>query len=198
VITLEVAAESFQPTLRATPLRPLLAVVAGLLLVGTVTSWSGDALPDLVGAIGAGALAAGLALGLDDEANTMLRSSPTGARSRLAQRLALLVPALLAAAVTLVVADRLLLAQRSSLPSPASLAALVVAGVGVEVWWSRRRPETAADGAAVVVMSWVIAPSVVPGIRVIDRLGEAWQTQAPWVLALSVVLVVAGTAGRDA
>ncbi len=110
----------------------------------------------------------------------------------------ILLPALLAAVLTLVAADRLLFAERSSLPSASALVALVVGGIAAEVWWGRRRPETAAEGAAVVVMSWVIAPSLVPGITVIDRLGGAWQTQAPWVIALSVVLAVSGTAGRDA
>ena len=198
MITLEVAAESLRPALRATPLRPLLVVVSGLMLVGVVTGWRRAALPDVVGIIGVGALAGAVALGLDDEANTMLRSSPTCPRARPCHRLALLVPALIAAAGTLVVANRLLFAERVSLPSAASLAALVVAGVGVEVWWSRRRPDTAAEGAAIVVMSWALAPSLVPGVWIVDRLGEAWQTEAPWVIALSVMLAVVGTAERDA
>ncbi len=195
---LDVATESLRPTLQATPLRPLLAVVSGLILIGVVASWRSDAFPDVVGIVGAGALAAGVALGLDDEANTMLRSSPSCARVRLGHRLTILLPALLAAVLTLVAADRLLFAERSSLPSVSALVALVAAGIAVGVWWGRRRPETAAEGAAVVVMSWVIAPPLVPGIRVIDCLGGAWQTQAPWVITLSVVLALAGTAGRDA
>ena len=198
MIRVDVAAESWRSTLRATPLRPMLIVVSGLMLLGIVASWRNDALPDIVGAIGAGALAGAVALGLDDEANAMLRSSPSSALARLGHRLAILLPALLAAVLTLVAADRLLFAERSSLPSASALVALVAAGIAVEVWWGRRRPETAADGAAVVVMSWVIAPSFVPGLTVIDRLGGAWQTQAPWVLALSVVLALVGTAGRDA
>lgn len=198
MITLQVANETWRPTMRATPLRPVLVITSGLILLGVVTSWRNDALPDLVGVIGAGALAGAVALGLDDEAKTLLRSSPTGARARLGHRLAILVPALLAAVVALVVADRLLFAERSMLPTVASLSALVVAGIAVEVWWSRRRPETAAEGAAIVVMSWVIAPSLVPGVRIVDRLGGAWQTDALWVFVVSVVLVVAGTAGRTA
>ncbi len=198
MIRVDVATQSWRLTTRATPLRPLLIVGAGLMVIGIVTSWRNDALPEVVGVIGAGALAGAVALGLDDEATTMLRSSPSSALVRLGHRLVILVPALLAAALTLVAAGRLLFAERSSLPSAASLLALVAAGIAVEVWWARRRPETAADGAAVAVMAWVIAPSLVPGIEVIDRLGGAWQTQALSVLALSVLLVVAGTVGRDA
>lgn len=198
MIRVDVATESWRPTLRATPLRPMLTVVSCLMLLGIVASWRNDAFPDVVGVIGAGALAGAVALGLDDEASTMLRSAPSCARVRLGHRLMILLPALLAAVLTLVAADRLLFAERSSLPSASALVALASVGIAVEVWWGRRRPETAADGAAVVVMSWVIAPTIVPGVRVIDRLGGAWQTQAPWVLAVSVVLAVAGTAGRDA
>ena len=198
MIRVDVAAGSWRSTLRAMPLRPMLTVVSCLMLLGIVVSWRNDALPDVVGAIGAGALAGAVALGLDDEANAMLRSSPSSALARLGLRLMILLPVLLAAVLTLVAADRLLFAERTSLPSAPALMALVAAGIAAEVWWGRRRPENAAEGAAVVVMSWVIAPSFVPGVTVIDRLGGAWQTQAPWVLALSVVLVIAGTAGRDA
>ena len=93
---LEVATESLRPTLQATPLRPLLAVVSGLILIGVVASWRSDAFPDVVGIVGAGALAAGVALGLDDEADTMLRSSPSCARVRLGHPLTILLPPLLA------------------------------------------------------------------------------------------------------
>ncbi|HUS42332.1 MAG TPA: hypothetical protein VMY16_06670 [Ilumatobacteraceae bacterium] len=198
MIRVDVATESWRSTLRAMPLRPMLIVVSCLMLLGIVASGRNDALPGVVGVIGAGALAGAVALGLDDEANTMLRSSPSNALARLGLRLMFLGPALLAAVLALVAAERLLFAERSSLPSASALVALATVGIAVEVWWGRRRPETAADGAAVAVMLLVIAPSLVPGIRVIDRLGGAWQTQAPWVIALSVVLVVAGTAGRDA
>lgn len=198
MIAVEVAAESWRSTLRATPLRPLLVVVSGLMLVGVVNSWRGAALSDVVGIAGVGALAGAVALGLDDEANAMLRSSPTTALIRLVHRLAILVPALLGSAVALIVSDRLFFAERSTLPSAASLVALVVAGVAVEVWWSHRRPDTAAEGAAVVVMSWALAPSFVPDVRLVGELAEAWQSRAPWVFVVSVALVLAGTAGRGA
>ena len=197
MIRAQVVNESWRPTFKATALRPLVTVTAGLISIGIVASWRSARAPDLFG-IGVGALAAAVALGLDDEANTMLRSSPTNALTRLVHRLAILVPALIVATATLLVGDRILFAERSPLPSASALVALVAAGIAVEVWWSRRRPDSAAEGAAIVVTAWALAPSLVPGVWMVDRLGRAWQTDALLVLLVSLVLVVVGTAGRDA
>jgi len=197
MIRAQVVNESWRPTFKATALRPLVTVTAGLISIGIVASWRSARAPDLFG-IGAAALAAAVALGLDDEANTMLRSSPTNALTRLLHRLAILVPALIVATATLLVGERILFAERSPLPSASALVALVAAGIAVEVWWSRRRPDSAAEGAAIVVTAWALAPSLVPGVWIVDRLGRAWQTDALLVLLVSLVLVVVGTAGRDA
>lgn len=197
MIRAQVLTESWRLTFRATPLRPLMVVTAGLVLIAIVTSWRSAHAPDLFG-IGAGALAAAVALGLDDEAHTMLRSSPTNALARLAHRLAILVPALLVATVTLLVADRVLFAERSPLPSASAFAALVAVGIVVEEWWGRRRPETAAEGAATFVMAWVLAASLVPDVWIVERIAGAWQFDAPWVLGASIVLAVCGTLGRGA
>jgi hypothetical protein len=197
MIRAQVLTESWRPTFRATPLRPLVVVTAGLILIAIVTSWRSAHAPDLFG-IGAGALAAAVALGLDDDANSMLRSSPTNALARLVHRLAILVSALFAATLILLGADRVLFAERSSLPSASSFAALVAAGVAVEVWWGRRRPETAAEGAATFVMAWVLAASLVPDVWIVERVARAWELDAPWVLVASIVFSLAGTVGRGA
>jgi hypothetical protein len=197
MIRAQVLTESWRPTFRATPLRPLIVVTAGLILIAIVTSWRSARAPDLFG-IGAGALAGAAVLGLDDEANSMLRSSPSNALARLVHRLAILVPALVAATVMLLVADRALFAERSPLPSASAFAALVAAGIAVEVWWGRRRSETAAEGAATFVMAWVLAASLVPGVWIVERVARAWELDALWVLVVSIVLVVGGTIGRGA
>jgi hypothetical protein len=197
MIRAQVVTESWRPTFRATPLRPLVVVTTGLILVAIVASWRSARAPDLFG-IGAGALAAAVALGLDDDANSMLRSSPTNARARLTHRLAILVPALFAATIMLLVADRVLFAERSPLPPASAFAALVAAGIAVEVWWTRRRPDTAAEGAATFVMAWVLAASLVPDVWIVERVARAWELDASWVLVASIVLVVGGTLGRDA
>jgi hypothetical protein len=197
MIRIEVASESWRPTSRATPLRPLVAVTSAMILIAIVTSWRSTSAPDVLG-IGAGALAAAVALGLDDEANSMLRSSPTNACARLAHRLAILLPALLAATAALLVADRVLFVERSPMPPTSAFAALVAGGIAAEVWWSRHRPETAAEGAATFVMAWVLAASLVPDVWIVERVARAWELDAPWVLVVSIVLVVGGTIGRGA
>ena len=66
MIRAQVVTESWRPTLRATPLRPLVVVTGGLIVIAIVASWRSARAPDLFG-IGAAALAAAVALGLDDE-----------------------------------------------------------------------------------------------------------------------------------
>ncbi len=197
MIRVEVATESWRPTFKATPLGPLVAVTSGLILIGIVASWRSARAPDLF-SVGAGALAAAVALGLDDDANTMLRSSPTDALDRLAHRLAILLPALFAASGTLLVADRVLFAERSPLPSLSSFAALVAAGIAVEVWWRRHRPDTAGEAAATFVMAWVLAGSLVSDVWIVEGVAAAWQLDAPWVFGASIVLALCGTLGRGA
>ena len=192
-----VATASWRATVRATPLRPLVVITCGMIMIATVVSWRSRTAPDLLG-IGAGMLAAAVALGLDDEANTTLRSSPTTASARLAHRLAILLPALFAATVTLLVAERVLFVERTPLPSALGFAALVAAGIAVEVWWSRRRSDRAAEGAATFVMAWVLAASVVPDVWILERVARAWQLDAPLVLGISILLALAGTLGRGA
>ena len=84
------------------------------------------------------------------------------------------------------------------MPSASALVALVAAGIAVEVWWSRRRPDTAAEGAATFVMAWVLAASLVPDVWIVERVARAWELDAPWVLVVSVMVALAGTVGRDA
>ena len=194
----DVAVQSLRPTLLATPLRPLAAITSGVLLIALVSSWRGAQTSDVLGAVVAGALAGGVALGLDDEGKSSLRSSPTDASARLAHRLFVLIPALFVAVGVLAVADRVLFVEQSARPSASALAALVATGVALEVWWSRRRPETAAQGSAVAVMVWVLAESLAPDVFLVHRLAEAWHTDVAVVIGVSMGIVIAGVAGRGA
>ena len=184
--------------LRATPLRPLTTVTVGLILVAVAASWRSSRAPDVLGTIAVGALAAGVALGLDDEAATMLRSSPTGAFTRLALRIVSLAPALLGAVASLLVADRLLFAARTAVPPLAALGALVMTGIAVDVWSSRRWPEASAEGAAVAVMAWVLAGLLAPDVWLAVQIADAWRAESGWVLAVAAGVAVAGTCGQGA
>jgi hypothetical protein len=147
--------------------------------------------------VGAGALAGGVALGLDDEAASMLRSSPTHALDRLGHRLTVLVPASMAAAAALVVTDRLFVPGPSAIPAVTAITALVAVGLAVQMWWSRRWADTAAEGAAAVVTAWALASLLAPDLLFLHRFAGAWRTHAHWVLGLSVVLVITGLSSGD-
>lgn len=190
--------QSVRPTILATPLRPLLTATTALLVVMVITSRSIEQAPGAMIVAAVGAIAGSVILGLDDEANSTLRSSPTVALVRLVHRLAILVPVLLVAVAALVVADRLLYARASPLPSPTAFVALVTAGVAVQVLWSRHRPDASAESAAVAIVTWALAGTLVPNVAPLPTIADAWLTRAPWVLGVSIVLIAAGTAGRDA
>jgi hypothetical protein len=192
----EVAVQSVRPTLHATPLHPLVVTTSGLLLVAVAMRWSGVQGSAMLGVAGAGALAGAVALGLADEADAMLLSSPTGALRRLGHRLVILVPASAIAATALAVGDRLLVPGPSAMPSAVAVVALTAAGLVVQIGWSRRWPATAAEGAAVFVLTWALAGLLVPEVPFVHRATVAWHQHAPWVLGVSVVLVITGSIGR--
>jgi hypothetical protein len=196
MIRTQVVVQSARATVRVTPLHPLFAATSILIFVAVVTSRLGVQASEVLGLVGAGALAGGVALGLDDEAASMLRSSPTHALDRLAHRLTVLVPASMAAAAALVVTDRLFVPGPSAIPAVTATTALVAVGLAVQMWWSRRWADTAAEGAAAVVTAWALASLLAPDLLFLHRFAGAWRTHAHWVLGLSVVLVITGATGR--
>lgn len=198
MIETAVVTQSFRATAAATPLRPLAAVTAGLIVMAGVVSWQSPDAPELIVAAAPAALAAGVALGLDDEGFRFIRTVPTTALARLGLRLAILVPAMVASAACLLVAGRLFFDGLGDPPSPSALAALVGTAIAVEVWWSRHRPDYAAEGAAAVVVAWALSPSVLPAIRVLQDGAYAWHTHALVVLSISVVAAIVGSRGREA
>jgi hypothetical protein len=194
----DVAAHALRSTIHATPLRPLLTVTSGVLLIGAITSRHSTQVPDVMVIAVVGALASGVVMGLDDEAHEVLKTSPTTALSRLALRLAILVALFFGAAGALVTADCMLFSQRSATPAPMAVAALVAAGIAIEVCWSRRRPVLAADGAAVVVMVWSLSGALFSDAVLVGAITDAWRGHASLVFVLSLLVVIAGTSGPEA
>ncbi len=197
MIESEVVTQSFRATVSVTPLRPLAAITAGLVSIAVVASWRVPEVPDVLVMATPGALAAGVALGLDDEGFRFIRPVPTTALARLGLRLAVLIPVLIAAIALLLVTDGLLFDSPVD-ASSASVAALVAAAVAVDVWWSRHRPETAAEGAAAVVVGWSLSASVLPDVAVLQAGANWWHTHSFAVLGLSVVAAALGLRGRAA
>ena len=193
-----VVTQSFRATVSVTPLRPLATVTAGVVAVAVAVSWRLPEVPDLLVSVTPGVLAAGVALGLDDEGFRFVRVVPTTALARLGLRLAVLIPALIAATVSLLVAGGLLFDSKAEAPSLGALSALVAAAIAVEVWWSRHRPETAAEGAGAVVVAWSLSSSILPDVAALQAGANAWHTHALAVFGLSVVAAVVGSCGRSA
>ena len=193
-----VARQSFRATVSVTPLHPLAAVTAGLVAVSVVASWRLPEIPDVVAMAAPGALAAGVALGLDDEGFRFIRVVPTTALARLGLRVAVLIPVLIAATAVLLVVGGLLFDSPVDAPSLGAFSALVAAAVAVEVWWSRHRPETAAEGAAAVVVAWSVSSSILPDVAVLQAGANSWHTHAGALLGLSVAAAVVGSRGRAA
>ncbi len=193
-----VVTQSFRATVAVTPLRPLAVVTAGLVAVAVAASWRLQEAPDVLVMAAPGALAAGVALGLDDEAFRLVGPVPTTAIARLGLRLSVLIPALLASVVGLLIAHELLFARTLRAPSAGAVSALVAAAIAVEVWWSRFRPEGAAEAAAVVVVTWSLSAFVLPPVDAIQAGADAWNRYPLVVLGVSVVAAVIGSLGRAA
>ena len=193
-----VVTQSLRATIAVTPLRPLAAVTAGLAAVAMVASWRLPNVPDVLVMAAPGALAAGLALGLDDEGFRFIRVMPTTALTRLGLRLSVLIPVLIAATASLLVAGGVLFDAPVDAPSLGAVSALVAAAVAVEVWWSRPRPETAAEGAAAVVVAWSLSATMLPDVVWLQTGANAWHTHSPAVFGLSVVAAIVGSCGRAA
>ncbi len=193
-----VATQSFRATASITPLEPLVSIAAGLVAVAVVMSWRMSETPDLLLTAAPGALAAGVALGLDDEGFRFIRTMPTTALARLGLRLAVLLPVLVVATASLFVFERMLFDHPGITPSATALGALVAAGVAIEVGVSRNRPENAAEVAAGAVMAWAVAESLVPNVLGLQTLAGAWHTHALAVIGASLVVAIFGSAGREA
>lgn len=193
-----VATQSFRATASITPLEPLASITAGLVAVAVVMSWRMSATPDLLLSAAPGALAAGVALGLDDEGFRFIRTMPTPPLARLALRLTLLLPVLVVSTTSLLVFERVLFDHPGITPSASALGALVAAGIAIDVVVSRYRPESAAELAAGAVVAWAVADSLVPNMVGVKTLAGAWHNDALAVLAASIVIAIFGSAGREA
>ena len=192
-----------RPTSRATPFQPLLGVTLALVTLGAIVGARTNQAPTELVVAAYGAIAAGVVLGLDDEAKVMTRSLPATAIARLFHRLLLLGSAAVAASALLLSADRLFFDQPAATPPAVAILALTSTSIAIEVWLARRRPDAAADAAAVSVMVWALSATLLPDLVVVrsislQSISEAWIDRSWWVLATSSVLTVLGTTGREA
>jgi hypothetical protein len=176
-----------QPTARATEWPALAAVIAGLAGVSTVATYAGRWPVGLAG-ITAAALAAAIVAGLRDPAANLLSALPTSAAVRRARRLALLVPAGLAAWAAHVGSARLV--EPATGWSFAPLIALIATAVAVTVW---SPPGIGVAAGVAAPLAWVAAQRALgepPGIAA--DLWFGWQEHPYVVTAAAVAALLIG------
>ena len=137
-----------------------------------------------------GALAATVALGLDDPAHALLAPVPVGARHRIGVRVALVVPV----AVLGVVGFDAVTGAHSAATGIAQLLALAATAVAVAVVAGSFRPDAAPTLGAAVALGWSLSAALVPE-GVLGDLASLWYRH-PWlvvaVAALGFALAPAG------
>ena len=172
------------PTVRATPLTPLVAATAVFLVVGALVELSGEPAGRLLALAAAGAAAA-LVAGLHDPAAALLEAVPTSASSRRAHRLALLVP--LAAVLWLGLLGAAHLADDWTSGWPLGpVSALAAVGIAVAVW--APAGSQAAWGAA-APMAWFALAHVVTPSGSAEGALALWQTH-PWTVTAAAVAAI--------
>ena len=81
------------------------------------------------------------------------------------------------------------LVHRLAILVPALFGATAVLLVAERVLFTERSPLPSASS---------FAASLVPDVWIAERVTRAWELDSPWVLVVSIVLVVGGTIGRGA
>lgn len=171
-----------RPTLRLAPWAPLAAATGVGVAVGQLLT-AADAGPVApVAALLAGAMAAAVTIVLDDRCAALLAAVPTGAGTRLARRLLVLVPAVL-------VGWRLVAISLADAPGVAAVAALASASVAVGLLAGRRRPELSFAAGAAVASGWPVAPLVTPP-ALESTIATLWIDRPGPVVAVAVLAAV--------
>jgi hypothetical protein len=184
------------PTRRAVPWTPLAAATVSLVVVACVARVGTARAPLELLNLACGAFVAAIAFALDDTAHALVQPLPVSARSRLAHRMVLLLPVSAIAGGFLLIVGRLVFDEVPSQRPPfAAPAALLGAAIAMRVWWSRRRPDHAAEAGAAVAIGWPAFRAVVPADLFPDWMTSAWIIH-PWpVLGVAITLIVIGTGG---
>lgn len=187
-----------RPTVRSTPWWPLLAAFGTATVVLVATTHLGEGpRPVWLGSLLSAALAAGVALGLDDPAHEMLDALPTGAPARLLHRLTLLLATAVAAALGLsaidgVTATSLPTGVATANPDGAVLVAQLatVVGAAAATGLIGGRPDRAAAVAAPIPIFWVVAAVMAPARGPIRHIATACTERPAGVVLVATIVIL--------
>lgn len=172
------------PTARAIRWAPFLGV-SGLLLVVLLLARSADGPVDVVLALASAALASVVVAALHDPAAALLAAVPVSAMQRRVLRLTLvLLPVLAVWWLSTAISD-----GSPGTASPVPLLALAAAGVAVAVW---SPPHLGVLVGAFVPIAWYALDTTVPGSGVLSDVAGWWHTAPGAVLAVALLVLVAG------
>lgn len=164
------------------------AIVVGVGVVsGAALRLGGTGAMPSMAALMAGAMAATVALSLDDPAHALLAAVPIGPRRQAVLRVAISGPVALAGWLLFQAADPRDTAAAGGLGVPALLA-LIGAGVATAMLVRPRRPDAAAAAGAAVALGWALAP-VVLGRGMLYDVTTAW-ARYPWAVLAGAAVVI--------
>ena len=171
-----------RPTVRLTPWAPVAVAALAGALVGQLLAATGAGPVGPLAVLLAGALAASVAVVLDDPCHALLAAVPTGVGTRLVRRLLVLAPAAVAG-------WSLVAASVGRAPGVAALIALASAALAVGLVTARTRPELSAAAGGAVAVSWSVSPLIAP--PALEPLASLWLDRPAPVLAAAVLAALA-------
>lgn len=181
-------------TVRVVHWAPLGAVIAVAVAVGAILRvGDGDISGQLSVAI-IGAIAAAVALSLDDPAHKTLSALPVGVRRRLALRVAFVAPTAIIGWVLIDALAGWAFDRPIDGPGVSALLALTIVGIAVTVVAQRHSPERAASIGASIALGWALSITLVDEGTLGD-MSSAW-THHPWIVAAFGFLMICLTPAR--
>ena len=169
-------------TIRALPWAAILPLGLGATALAVLLHLADRGASTSLPAAVVGALAATVALGLDDPAHALLAPVPVGARHRIGVRVALVVPV----AVLGVVGYDAVTGAHSVDTGIAQLLALAATAIAVAAFVRSYRPDAAPTFGAAVALGWSMSATLVPD-GVLGDLSSLWYRHPWFVVAVATI-----------
>lgn len=174
-------------TLRVVRWAPLAAVLAFAVGIGTLLRLGDVNVPSQLSVAIIGAIAASVALSLDDPAHALINAVPVGARRRIGLRIAFIGPVAIVGWLLLGALGRWAFETPLQSVGARALIALTVAGIATTVVARHRRPEGAATVGAAVALGWALSLNIARDGIVTD-MSTVW-IRSPWTVVVAALAV---------